>query len=125
MDKDCVFCDESKIVGEVFHHSDSVMSFVPLNPVIEGHRVFVPKKHVPDFWDDPKTFAEVCEVVAICADKFKDYNIITSKGKNATQSVFHLHVHLIPRKENDGLLLPWTETYPRETPMKSTSGEGE
>lgn len=84
------------------------MSFEPLNPVGPGHRVFVPKKHVVDFFDDPDTFAEVCRVVSICASNLYEYNVITSKGRNATQSVFHLHVHLVPRTEGDGLTLPWT-----------------
>lgn len=35
-------------------------------------------------------------------------NLITSAGAEATQSVFHLHVHIVPRGENDGLALPWT-----------------
>jgi histidine triad (HIT) family protein len=38
-----------------------------------------------------------------------DYNIITSMGEYATQTVFHLHVHIVPRRLNDGLHLPWTE----------------
>ena len=105
--EECVFCDESKIVSEVFWHTDNVMSFEPLNPVVKGHRVFVHKKHTKDFFDCPKTFSEVCDVVARCATS-DEYNLITSKGKNATQSVFHLHIHLVPRKENDNLLLPWT-----------------
>lgn len=107
-ERDCVFCDESKIKSEVTHHNPRVMSFEPLNPVVPGHRIFVPKKHVVDFFDDPDTFAEVCRVVSICASNHEEYNVITSKGRNATQSVFHLHVHLVPRTENDGLTLPWT-----------------
>jgi histidine triad (HIT) family protein len=35
-------------------------------------------------------------------------NLITSKGREATQTVFHMHLHLVPRAENDGLLLPWS-----------------
>lgn len=104
----CVFCDERRIKSEVYWHTPEVMSFEPLNPVVAGHRIFVPRKHVADFFDDPDTFAEVCRVVSLCSNNLYDYNVVTSKGKNATQSVFHLHVHLIPREENDGLILPWT-----------------
>lgn len=114
--ENCVFCDKTKIKGEITQHNESVFSFEPLNPVVAGHRIFVPEKHVPDFFDDPDTFAEVCRVVSICSNNLHEYNVITSKGKNATQSVFHLHVHLIPRTENDGLKLPWTDQNLKEEP---------
>ena len=43
----------------------------------------------------------------LAADLGGDMNLITSKGRPATQSVFHLHLHLVPRKVDDGLALPW------------------
>lgn len=106
---DCVFCDISRIKSPITQHNERVISFEPLNPVTEGHRIFVPTKHVEDFFDDPDTFAEVCRVVSICSRSDKEYNVITSKGASATQSVFHLHVHLVPRYAGDGLKLPWSD----------------
>lgn len=105
--KDCVFCDESLIKGEITDHLNGVISFEPLNPVTEGHRIFIPKEHADNFWDSPLLFAKVCETIALVSNN-EEYNVITSKGKNATQSVFHLHVHLVPRTEGDGLKLPWS-----------------
>ena len=104
----CIFCNLNKIKSEVTLHNADVVSFEPLNPVTPGHRIYVPTKHVTDFWDDPDTFAEVCRVVSLATSGLGEYNVITSKGKNATQSVFHLHVHVVPRTEGDGLHLPWT-----------------
>jgi histidine triad (HIT) family protein len=43
------------------------------------------------------------------AEKNEDFNLITSRGKFATQTILHTHIHYVPRRENDGLFLPWTE----------------
>jgi histidine triad (HIT) family protein len=112
MDK-CVFCEK-------FENNDSVvMIFAPLNPVVEGHMLVVPRKHVADFSEDPSTTALVmADAAAWVKDAVGDYNLITSKGKAATQSVFHLHVHLVPRNAGDGLMLPWTN---QETPARQAS----
>lgn len=104
----CPFCDESKIKSEILVFDD-VIVFTPLNPVCEGHTLVVPRQHVTDFTDNPEVTALVIEHASRIAQmRGGDYNLITSKGRSATQSVFHLHVHLIPRKAEDGLLLPWT-----------------
>lgn len=103
-EKRCVFC--AKFDG--LPADVEVTDFEPLNPVAEGHRLVVPRKHVAHFAEDPKTSAKVMEHAAYLSQWIPSFNIVTSKGKNATQSVFHLHVHIIPRREGDGLKLPWT-----------------
>lgn len=106
--KDCVFCDTSKINSKIRDHGD-VMVFEPLNPVVQGHLLVVPKAHVSDFAENKQISSRTMEVAAeIAAHLGGDYNLITSKGKAATQSVMHLHIHLIPRKQGDGIHLPWT-----------------
>ncbi len=92
----------------------TAIDIVPLNPVCEGHRIVIPRAHVKDFMDDPAETASVMEYAAERAEElvkqhgYAGMNLITSAGKEATQSVFHLHVHLVPRRKNDGLKLPWT-----------------
>lgn len=84
--------------------------FEPLNPVCEGHLLVVNKHHTTDFTDNTSLFGHTAQVAATVAIlDGKDYNLITSKGKAATQSVFHCYIHLVPRTEGDGLALPWTE----------------
>jgi len=108
---DCPFCDLSKIETIQFDDGEVVI-FSPLNPVVEGHLLVVPKQHVSDFAENPYTSSRVMERAAAfakeCGGDFEGINLITSKGKAATQSVMHLHIHLVPRKEGDGLHLPWT-----------------
>lgn len=107
----CVFC---RIINgdEVAHWIawwEDAVAFVPLNPVVEGHVLVVPAAHVADFTEDPAitgaTFARAAELAQRLNCRVA--NLITSAGREATQSVFHLHVHLVPRKANDGLALPW------------------
>jgi histidine triad (HIT) family protein len=108
----CPFCDiaeDPHRLGfiEIGH---GVMGFPPLNPVTEGHLLIAPMKHVPDAAFDPSVTAVVMEGAARVARGYRgDCNIITSIGPAATQTVFHLHVHIVPRREGDGLKLPWSD----------------
>lgn len=108
----CVFCDIDKIESAKIEYrgmGGMVMVFEPLNPVVPGHLLVVNKRHSEDFTDKPMVFAETAKVAAeVAAEKGGAYNLITSKGKEATQSVFHCHVHLVPRSKGDGLRLPWS-----------------
>ena len=113
MSVDCIFCDRSKIKSKVVLFNNNVFMFEPLNPVVDGHVLFVPKVHVKDASDNPLITAKVFKVASWYAkSKEQPFNLITSAGGEATQSVYHLHVHYVPRKENDGLQLPWTGQAP-------------
>ncbi len=108
---DCIFCKivqgrapATRVAGWL-----SAIAIVPLNPVVDGHVIVLPRQHVEDFTSDPLITEYVMGRAAeLAAQMRKPMNLITSKGKEATQSVFHLHVHLVPRAEGDGLLLPWS-----------------
>lgn len=97
----CPFCP-------IFKEGQDIIDIAPLNPTVPGHRLVIPREHVKNFSENPEVSAKVMEYASKLAKKMGDVNMITSKGKNATQSVFHLHIHLIPRFENDGVTLPWT-----------------
>ncbi len=87
---------------------DDAVAFVPLNPVVEGHTLIVPKAHVRDFATDPDVSAATMRRAAeLMRWTDRPMNVITSRGREATQSVFHLHLHLVPRAADDGLALPW------------------
>jgi histidine triad (HIT) family protein len=87
----------------------SVKIIKPLNPVTPGHLLFVPAEHTSDAGDEPDVTAEVMRQASTYARRLRACNIITSKGVDATQSVFHLHIHVVPRTAGDGLKLPWTD----------------
>ncbi|MBQ6358614.1 MAG: HIT domain-containing protein [Clostridia bacterium] len=109
----CPFCEivaglaPANWVVEPDHWPD-VVAFTPLRPVVAGHTLVVPKAHVPDFGADPEvTAATMRRAAELVRWSPRPMNLITSRGREATQSVFHLHAHLVPRAENDGLALPW------------------
>lgn len=108
----CVFCDiiagsapAPKHLAEMGEHC---VVFEPLNPVTPGHLLVVPKRHVDNAAEDPHLTGKVMLAASVMAGKFPSANIITSIGAAATQSVTHLHLHVVPRREGDGLALPWT-----------------
>lgn len=108
MTETCPFCDLTQIAGPIIEYGN-VLVFTPLNPIAPGHRLVVPREHVADFAADPRVSAEVMAVASNLAHEASGaFNVITSRGAEATQSVMHLHLHLIPRSEGDGLKLPWT-----------------
>lgn len=110
MAADCVFCDivaGIEVSRSLRWWAGGVMSFEPLNPVTPGHLLVVPFAHVTDALHSPFTTGLVMATAASIAER--PCNLITSCGPEATQTVMHLHVHLIPRRPGDGLLLPWSE----------------
>ncbi len=105
----CVFCRMESIKADVYYQGSSCIYFTPLNPIVEGHLLVVNTNHSEDFTDKTMLFAETAKAAADIAKRIGgDFNLITSKGSSATQTVFHCHIHLVPRREGDGLLLPWT-----------------
>lgn len=108
---DCVFCQiiaRSSPASFVREWMDAI-AIVPLNPVVPGHLLVIPRTHVADFTEDPYVSAyTMLRAGELARDMdLGPCNLITSKGREATQSVFHLHLHIVPRAKNDGLALPW------------------
>jgi len=110
---DCVFCDiVNGLAAKPKRYRecgvDPVSAFEPLNPVTPGHTLIVPWEHVEDARTDEDVSALCMRWASIAALSMHSSNIITSIGAAATQSVTHLHLHVVPRREGDGLALPWT-----------------
>lgn len=106
-ERTCPFCDYGG-PSPILRETGGAIVFEPLDPVAPGHILVVPKAHLSDFAADPLSTGEMFRIAAEVAADLGDCNLITSKGPAATQTVGHLHVHVVPRREGDGLALPWT-----------------
>jgi histidine triad (HIT) family protein len=114
---DCVFCDiargKDRTVDVVCEDEDWI-SFFPLNPATPGHTLVIPRKHVADLWQvEPPLSGELMTAVIRVgraidrALKPEGMNLITSAGQTAEQTVFHLHLHVVPRWRRDGFGRIW------------------
>lgn len=114
---ECPFCDiidrEDPDAREVFR-DEHVVAFFPLEPATLGHTLVVPRKHVADIWElDAATASNLSGASLAVAAAIKralqpeGLNVIQSNGEAATQTVEHLHVHLVPRWTNDAIGRIW------------------
>ncbi|MGW2299188.1 HIT family protein [Streptomyces violaceorubidus] len=123
--KTCVFC--AIAAGEapavIIREWPDALAVRPRSGGVHPEHVFVlPRVHVEDAGTDPEVTAAVMRRAAELMAEHPAANLITSKGEAATQSVFHLHVHIVPREEEDGLPLPWT---PQHTARVTAAQSGE
>ena len=119
---DCPFCGiaasrtrDAVVVAE----SRDWVAFFPREPAALGHTLVIPREHVADFWQLPveaiPRLMRAAQVVgeAVCSATGADgMNLITSAGVVAEQSVFHLHLHLLPRWAGDGIEI-WPDPDPQ------------
>lgn len=115
-DPDCPFCEivsRKEDAREVFR-TDSVVAFFPPEPATLGHTLLIPRAHVRDIWGlDPNLAAELGRQTVVLAGAVKramrpdGLNVIQSNGSAATQTVMHLHVHVVPRWETDAVGRIW------------------
>jgi histidine triad (HIT) family protein len=114
---DCDFCaivrGENSSV-EVVCEDKSWIAFFPLDPATPGHTLVIPRKHVADLWKvGPSLGSELMAAVVRVGRaidlslKPEGMNLITSAGKVAEQTVFHVHLHIVPRWHRDGFGRIW------------------
>lgn len=115
-DANCVFC---KIVTGAIPsfrllEDDETVAFMDINPANAGHCLVIAKEHFPDLYElPPALFAAVAKSVsrvaaAVRAEVQPDgLNLLQANGPAAGQSVYHFHVHVLPRLANDELHLNW------------------
>lgn len=105
----CPFCMRIETHDYEQSYIGVVVRFEPLNPVVPGHMLFVPSWHV-EHPSGEGVRAAMGYAESYGGRKRQAFNLITSSGTAATQTILHIHVHYVPRREGDGLLLPWSPT---------------
>jgi len=107
----CVFCKivKKEIPAKIVFENEKVLAFLDINPLNKGHTLVIPKKHYENIFEVPiEELKEIIVAVKTVSEKLRreldcDVNIFNASGKNAEQSVFHIHFHVIPRFEGDNL----------------------
>jgi histidine triad (HIT) family protein len=115
-DPNCIFC---KIVaGQIpsfkLHEDAATLAFLDINPANPGHSLVIPKSHAPnliassdqDLAAVMRTVRRVAAAIEKALDPF-GLNLLQANGEGAAQSVFHLHMHIIPRVRGDDLSMNW------------------
>lgn len=116
-EKDCEFCAIARgedADAEIVCEDENWVAFFPLNPATPGHTLVIPRIHVANLWGvEPPLSADLMAAIirvghgVEAALAPEGMNLITSAGKTAEQTVFHLHFHIVPRWERDGFGRIW------------------
>jgi histidine triad (HIT) family protein len=130
-DPDCLFCKivAGEIPATIVASDERTVTFMDISPATRGHALVIPRAHARDLLEiDSVDLAAVAQAAQRLARTAKatlgadGINLINSSGAPAWQTVFHFHVHVIPRYEDDPLRLPWT---PEPGDMEQIRATGE
>ena len=109
---ECVFCKiiGKEIASDVVFESEECLVFKPIDPITKGHLLIIPKIHYKDIFDIDEGALAALTITAktMAANIARELeatgmNLLHASGKDAQQSVFHFHLHLVPRYPSDGL----------------------
>ena len=119
--ENCIFCKlaNGEIPTVTVYEDDTFRAILDIAPAHKGHVILLPKAHADNLFElDDEIAAKALPVVKKIAVAVKaatgcdGINILQNNGTAAGQSVFHLHIHIVPRFENDGILPVWShESY--------------
>ena len=113
---ECIFCAivEGKIPAAKVYENEHVLAFMDIAPANPGHLLIIPKQHYRNIFDMPaEVGSKIMETAVSLAKAIREtlkpdgLNLFQSNEPAAFQTVFHFHLHLIPRWEGDPLRLPW------------------
>jgi histidine triad (HIT) family protein len=115
-DPDCIFCKivAGELPATVVDEDERTIAFMDIAPATRGHALVIPRAHAADLLSvDGEDLKAVALGAQRLAARVKErlgadgVNLINSCGAVAWQTVFHFHVHVVPRYEDDPLKLPW------------------
>jgi histidine triad (HIT) family protein len=116
-DPDCIFCKivAGELPAQIVEEDERTITFMDISPATRGHALVVPRRHARDLLevgaeDLAATVAAAQRMTQRVHDRLDadGVNLLNSCGRAAWQTVFHYHIHVIPRYTGDPLRLPWT-----------------
>lgn len=121
-EEDCIFCAIAARSGpaEVIEADEHAVAFLDIAPATRGHTLVIPRRHADNLLEiDPEDLQHVARMAQTVARRMPEalgcdgVNLLNSCGPAAWQTVFHFHVHVIPRYADDPLKLPWIPKEPQ------------
>ena len=115
-DTNCIFCRiaNGEIPSKTLYEDDKFRVILDLGPASKGHALILPKEHYADLYELPEeTAGEVMKLAKKMAAQMtqrlgcEGFNLVQNNGELAGQTVFHFHMHLIPRYRDDGQKIGW------------------
>ena len=125
-DSNCIFCKiaNGEIPSRTIAETDMFRVVLDVGPATKGHALILPKEHYKNLYDLPEeTAAEAIKVAKKVALTMKDklgcdgVNIVQNNEEAAGQTVFHFHMHVIPRYKEDGQVIGWKPGQPTSEEM--------
>ena len=116
-DPDCLFCKivAGEIPAQRIDEDERTIAFMDINPATRGHALVIPRRHAVNLLEIEAdelaaTVAAAQRLARTTVERLgaDGVNLINSCGSAAWQTVFHFHIHVIPRYEGDPMRLPWT-----------------
>lgn len=116
--ENCIFCKiaAGEIPSATIYEDDDFRVILDIEPASKGHALILPKEHYANLYELPEELASKALVVAKkVATKMTDivgcegYNVLQNNGEVAGQTVFHFHIHLIPRYKEDDVTIKWNQ----------------
>ncbi len=130
MKDDCIFCKLANgvIPTNTIYEDDEFRAILDAGPATKGHALILPKEHYDNLFDLPEDITGKAFILAKkLSAKNKDllkadgFNIVQNNGETAGQTVFHFHIHLIPRFKGDGQRIGWVPGKPSDEELKETA----
>ncbi len=128
-DENCIFCKiaNGEIPSKTIYEDEEFRAILDLGPAAKGHALILPKDHFANLFELPEEkAASVMKLAKKLGAQMKEnlkadgFNLVQNNGECAGQTVFHFHLHLIPRYENDGQKIGWKPGAPSQEELEET-----
>ena len=129
---DCIFFKiaNGEIPSKTLYEDEEFRVILDLGPAAKGHALILPKEHYANLYELPdETAAKVMQLAKKMAVQMREklqcdgFNLVQNNGEIAGQTVFHFHMHLIPRYENDGQKIGWASLEPTAEELEEVKNQ--
>ncbi len=128
----CIFCKiaNGEIPSKTIYEDDDFRAILDLGPAAKGHTLILPKEHSKDLFELPdataqKVFSLAKKLSAQLKEKLNcdGLNVVQNNGETAGQTVFHFHMHLIPRYKDDNQTIGWKPGQPTQEELEEIKNQ--